>query len=416
MKSELMTNSDQPTSHVCLPRRTRVCLMMITLLISGTLAVPAAALDVTITTSFDRNFQEKWNHRIPGRLPVLSSADTTYAGIPLSLQLFFRNYACNYFHIADLSFSYTVAGPDGGVVRDTGGITAFTGVVEGDTGVLLSNAAPEITFTRREKPGVYTLTVTAEDRISRKTTHREKKIILAGYPSVPPDRFDVVSFNVWVHDFCIAPDPGRAVAAFRWFMNSPSSDNDRIFWPVFYFFQSLFHDYPALVDELAATFPNSSARVREYTVLLFRVLEVKRRAVWRIPDGLWKKFDRMKETGYLDPFTLALKSGSVQFLEQGFYCYGRYGMIRFLIGCLGLHTPEGYNAFIRDCRRYGWSTADAIDRSVALRLSDDARMILSKAYPKHRLIRSYCDYAFTFDSLPNDAAAVLGEIVQSTGH
>ena len=371
--------------------------------------------DFSVTTCYDLNFSEKWLHQSPEAPPVLTNTDTAYHDIPLAMYIVFDEYSRNYFGIADLSYSYKIIREDGSLFTDSSGIIAFTGIADTDTGVLLSVCSPEITFPRKEKTGTCQLIVTAEDRISGKKNTRKKKIVLARYPSPDPNRFDVISFNVWVHNYCSNPDPARAVAAFIWFMNSESSNNDRIFWPVFYFFQCLFHNNPVLVEKLMEVYPQNTARVKEYTVLLLRVIEVDRKKTWPITGMQWKKFDTMKETGFLDPFTITIKSKSVQFMELGFYYYGRYDMIRFLIGCLGANTAQGYEEFIGYCKKYDATLAETIDNETALQFNAYAGKILSTAYSKHQLIRMYCDYTLAYEHLSSDAKQALRAIVLGAG-
>jgi hypothetical protein len=240
---------------------------------------------------------------------------------------------------------------------------------------------------------------------------REKAIVLSTFPKVNASKFDVVSFNVWLHSYSISPDPARAITAFSYFISSDASNDDAIFWPVFYFFQCLFHENPMLVSKLIANFPKSSSRVKEYSVFLLRSIEYQREKNTLIPDSLWKKFDKAAETGFVEPFSLACVSGSPQVIEFGFYYYGNYEMIRFLIECIGLSTASGYETFRKHSQRYGQTCMQYINKESAAKLSDLAKKILEKSYAKQLLIRTFCDYAFENDDLSADSKKILGEMI-----
>ena len=396
-------------------RRKRGNRRLILLLFVFAGALQSFGVDFSVNTSFDGNVSEKWLHRAPGILPVFQNTDTVYNGLPVTITVVVREYSRNYFGIADLYFSYRILRPDGSVFRDSSGISACSGFTDTDTGMLPGAYSPRVFFPENEPPGTYTLTVTVDDRIDGTTKVRRKKLLLSKYPQTDTRRFDVVSFNMWLHNYCIAPDPAGAVSAFAWFMGSTSSNDDRVFWPVFYFFQSLFYHNPALIDALLREYPGSSPRVREYTVLLLRLLEIKRQQRWPISDTRWKKFDAMKETGYLNPFAITLKSGSVQFMEFGFYYYGRYAMLRFLIECLGLHSTQGYKEFAAYCKKQVDSSVVVPGQGTALQFYAYAKKILSTAYTKHQLLHMYCNYALAYDHLSPGAERELRAIMLKAG-
>lgn len=368
-------------------------------------------LDFSAATSYDHYFADKWQHPYPGVVPAVSVNDTVYSGVPLSLYVVVKEYARNAFGIADVSFSYKIMGPNGRVYLDTTGFTACKGVVAADAGVLLSTDTPKITLSRKDTFGVYTLLITVDDRITETKKTVEKKLLHAKLPAVEPDKFDAISLNIWIHNYCITPDPARAVAAYFAFINSPSSNNERIFWPVCYFFQALFYNNPVLVEQLVTACPNDNARLKEYTVFILRAIQAKRRTEWPITDALWKKFDQMTTTGYLDPFEVTMKSKTVQFMEFGFYYYGRYDMIRFLAGCLNLDTPDGRSGFNKNSKAYRIADTLSLDTETAQRFCEEAHAILSKTYSKHALVHAYCNYAVVNDNLLLPARGRLREIV-----
>jgi hypothetical protein len=193
------------------------------------------------------------------------------------------------------------------------------------------------------------------------------------------------------------------------------SNDDAIFWPVFYFFQCLFSDNPSLVERLSLNFPQCSKRLQEHTVFLLRTIQIEKSAITsEIPDSLWKKFDKAAETGFYDPFTYAFKIKSNRFIEFGFYYYGRYSIIRFLVGCLGLKTPAGYEAFLKGCNEYGDECLKCLDKETALRFYSDAKKILEKTYSKNLLVHAYCDYANENGHVEVNAKKALAEIIASS--
>ncbi len=366
-------------------------------------------------TSVDRAFPDKWMHSSSGSPPYVSSKDTVYAGLPWAIHAFFKKDSRDDSGKVDLSFSYKIMKPHGELFHDTTGIIAFSGIIEKGAGLLLGRGIPIVSFSRKENPGKYKIIVTAEDRITKTKKTKEKAIILSKYPKIKARYFNDISFNVWVHSYCIAPDPGRAVAAFSYFIKSELSNDDNIFWPVFYFFQCLFMDNPFLIDELVGNFPQSSARLQEYTVFLLRAIQSeKSRSGYPIPDSLWKKFDKVAETGFYDPFATAFKIKSNRLMEFGFYYYGRYAMIRFLIECLGLNTPAGYDAFLKTCNEYGEDCVKSLDNKTALQFYSDAKKILEKTYSKHQLINAYCNYAYKNGDVEMNAKKALQEIIDSS--
>ena len=149
--------------------------------------------------------------------------------------------------------------------------------------------------------------------------------------------------------------------------------------------------------------------------MLVRLIQVKRNSKWPISDALWKSFDKVAGTGYLDPFTVTLKSGSVQYMEMGFYCYGQYAMVRFLVECCGLNTQAGYNEFVKRCDEYKKRCEASLDKKIALKLYAEAKLILSKTYNKHKLFHAYCDYALDYDTVSPYAKKALVDIVNGNG-
>jgi hypothetical protein len=375
----------------------------------------AFAVDFVLATSFDQAFPDKWTHSSPKTPPYLSNRDTVYAGMPWRIHVLFKEYSRDYSGNADLSFSYKILKPNGTMYYDTTEIQGVSGSITNDTGPLLSHRIPIVSFSRKDLPGKYHLIVTAEDKISRAKRTKEKTIILSKYPTTAPSYFTDISFNVWIHSYCLDPDPGRAITAFSYFIGSKMSDNDAIFWPVFYFFQCLFSDNPPLVQKLAGTIPKSTPRLREYTVFLLRTIQIRKSDIeYPIPDSLWIKFDKAAATGFSGPFTDAFRVKSNQLVESAFYYYGKYSMIRLFIDCLGTDTPAGYEAFIKHCKVYGDECPEVLDKETALQFCSDAHKILGKAYLKHPLITAYCNYAFENDHLETNARNALKEIVLSS--
>jgi hypothetical protein len=104
---------------------------------------------------------------------------------------------------------------------------------------------------------------------------------------------------------------------------------------------------------------------------------------------------------------------SNRFLEFGFYCYGRYSLVRFLIECLGLPTPAGYEAFIKNCKAYSKECPDGLDKETVLEFYSTAKKILTKTYAKHPLVNAYCAYAYEQGNLDTNARKALKEIIDS---
>lgn len=345
----------------------------------------------------------------------MADCDTAFPQLPLELHVVFTTYSRTIPGNANLFFSYKILKPGGGVLIDTTGIQAFSGVTDAKKGMLTSRIIPRISFPKKEKTGLYKLIVTAEDRTNKTTATRQKTLFLSAIPAKAPP-FDVVSFNVWVHSYCNNPDPLRAIEAFSYFINSEESNNDAIFWPVFYFFQCLFRDNPLLQNQLITSFSTNTVRLREYTVFLLRSIDYQKNNNSIIPDSLWKKFDEAAENGFSEPFSLACMSASPQVIESAFYYYGKYLMIKFLIECLGLSTPSGYETFRTHAHRYGKSCVQFIDRESADKMSDNAKKIIGKAYSSHSLIKTYCDFALEFDDVGAVSKKILGEITGQTSN
>jgi hypothetical protein len=377
-------------------------------------ALKSSGFDCRIVPSFDRAFPDKWAHSPLKLSPYLLRSDTVYADLPWGIYVFLKGYSRNDSGKVDVFFSYKIVNPNGTVFHDTSEISAVSGSIGKDSGMLLSRFIPMVSFSRKDAIGKYKIIVTAEDRITKAKKTKELAVILSNYPGIASDHFDDISFNIWIHSYCIEPDPGRAIAAFYFFIESKLSNDDDIFWPVFYFFQCLFSDNPFLVEKLSLNFPKCSKRLQEYTVFLLRTIHIEKSAIKsEIPDSLWKKFDKAAETGFYDPLTYAFKIKSNRFIEFGFYYFGRYSMIRFLIGCLGLNTPAGYEAFLKGCNKYGDECLKCLDKETALRFYSDARKILEKTYSKNLLVHAYCDYANENDPAEINAKKALTEIIAS---
>lgn len=405
---------NKPTVYSGIPPRKndRMGLMVQLFILVATLS--SFGFDCIIAASYDRNFPDKWAHVPPKFSPHLVRSDTVYAGLPWGIYVFFKGYSRNASGKVDIFFSYKILNQNGTVFHDTSGINAVSGFVGNDTGMLLSRYIPVVSFSPKDSIGKYKIIVTAEDRVAKEEKTTEQTVTLSNYPGIASNHFNDNSFNIWVHSYCIEPDPGRAIAAFYFFIESKLSNNDAIFWPVFYFFQCLFSDNPSLVKQLSKNFPKCPARTQEYTVFLLRTIHVEKNAITsRIPDSLWKKFDKAAETGFYDPFTYAFKIKSNKFIELGFYYYGQYSMIRFLIACLGLNTVSGYEAFVKGYNEYCGESLQCLDKETALRFYSDARKILKKTYPKNLLVRSYCNYAIVNGKVEENAKKTLAEIIAS---
>jgi hypothetical protein len=371
--------------------------------------------DCLVVPSLDRAFPDKLAHSLPGAAPYLARRDTVYAGLPWGMHVLFREYSRDTSGKVDLSFSYKIIRPNGALFLDTTGISAVSGKIAKDAGLLPSQCIPVFSFSRKDAPGTYKIIATAEDRIGKTKKKREARIVLSKYPEIASTRFDDVSLNIWIHNYCIKPDPGRAVAAFYHFIESNLSNDNEIFWPVLYFFQCVFHNHPFLVDELIGNYPKCSQRLREYSVFLLRSIQFEKGvSTSAIPDSLWKKFDKVAETGFYDPFTFAFKIKSNRFMEFGFYYYGRYVMIRFLIDCLGLNTQAGYETFRKNCPEYCDDCLKTIDKETAREFYSVAKKILEKTYPKHQLINAYCNYAYERGNLEINAKKALKKIIDSS--
>ena len=371
--------------------------------------------DCTVITSFDHAFPDKWTHALPGYSPFLSHNDTVYPGLPWETYVFFKGFSCDDSGRANLSFSYKILKPNGEISHDTTGITAFSGFIDKNAESILSQFIPTFSFSRQDTPGKYKIIVKAEDKVAKTKKKTEAFVILSKYPEIASSDFDDVSFNIWVHTYCVNPDPGRAIAAFYYFIESNLSNDNDIFWPVLYFFQCVFSSQPFLIDELAANFPKCSQRVQEYTVFLLRAIQYnKGNGKSPIPDSLWNKFDKVAANGFYDPFTYAFKIKSNRFIEFAFYYYGRYALIRFLIDCLGLNTPEGYDAFLKNCNKYGDECMKSLDKETALEFYSISKKILEKIYTRHPLANSYCNFAYQRDNMDITSQKALKEIISSS--
>jgi hypothetical protein len=376
------------------------------------LAFQSFGLDCLVDPSFDRAFYEKWTHVPSGASPILSRRDTVYAGASWGTYVFFKGYTRDDSNKVNLALSCKILKPDGTLFHDTTGISAISGFVEKDTGVLLSGIVPVFSFSRKDMPGAYKIVVKAEDKIAKTKKTRETTVILAKYPNTPPSHFNDISLNIWVHSYCIEPDPGRVIAAFSYFIGSAMSDNNEIFWPVFYFFQCVFNDNPFLIDQLVGKFPKASQRLREYIVFLLRSIRYERSSSQTpIPDSLWTKFDKVAATGFYDPFTFACKVKSNKFLEFCFYSTGRYSIVRFLIDCLGLNTPAGRETFIRNSPAYSTECQTVLDTETTREFYLNAINILKKTCVKHPLVNAYCNYTYERGNLEPHQKSALKEII-----
>lgn len=376
------------------------------------LAFQSFGFDCMADPSFDRAFYDKWTHAPSGASPILSRRDTVYAGASWGLYVFFQGYTRDDSNKVNVAFSCKIVKPNGTLFYDTTGIKAVSGFIEKDTGVLLSGIVPIFSFSRKDMPGAYKIVVKAEDKIAKTKKSRETTVVLAKYPSISPSHFDDISLNIWVHSYCIEPDPGRAIAAFSYFIGSTMSNDNEIFWPVFYFFQCVFNDNPFLIDELVGKFPTSSQRLQEYIVFLLRSIQYdKGKSRTPIPDSLWMKFDKVAATGFYDPFTFACKVKSNKFLEFCFYSMGRYSIVRFLIDCLGLNTPAGQENFIRNCPAYSKECQTVLDKETTLEFYSNAVKILKKTYTKHPLVNAYCNYSYERGNLELNQKSALKEII-----
>ncbi len=385
------------------------------LIIIGLSSLQLFALNITIATSYDKNFYDKLIYFPSGAKPTLVNSDTAYLMVPLELNVIFTSYSRTSSGNANIKLSYKILKPGGSIYFDTAGIEAFSGRVEDNNGFITTRVSPQIRFSKNDKPGKYKLIVNAQDMVNMSMATREKEIVLSK-SSRPTPTFDVISFNIWLHNYCNSPDPVRAIPAFSYFIASDASNDDAIFWPVFYFFQCLFRENPSLVSELVTAFPKSPVRLKEYIVLLLRSIDYKKdKNSTTIPDSLWKKFDNAAENGFIEPFSLAYISSSPQVVEFAFYYYGRYSMIRFLVDCLGASTDEGFEVLRQRAKRYNQPFFQSIDRKSALKMSESAKMILEKAYSKQLLIKTFCDYAFEYDDIGNDSKKVLGSITGQSG-
>lgn len=424
-----------------LRRSLTVGAMAIVFVLATTLSV--FGFDCVFATSFDKDFPDKWMHSSAKTSLYLSNRDTVYAGIPWRIHVLFEDYSRDYYGNVDVSFSYKIVKPNGALFYDTTGIQAVSGLLANPNtaengflvhppgkargpqvlartagsgaGLLLSYCIPVVVFSRKDMPGNYTLIITAKDGITDAKKTKEKTIVFSDYPKTASGDFTDISFNVWIHSYCLDPDPGRAISSFSYFIGSKMSDNDDIFWPVFYFFQCLFGDNPALTQKLAGTIPNSSTRLREYTMFLLRAIRTTKSALeYPIPDSLWKKFDKVAATGYDDPLSDAFTIKSNRLIEFAFYYYGKYSMVRFLIECLGVTTPAGYSAFLKNCKIYGDDCPKNLDKETSLQFCSDAGKILEKTYLKHPLVNAYCNYALQNDRLEIDARKALEGIIASS--
>lgn len=381
------------------------------LIIIGLSSLQLFALNITIATSYDKNFYDKLIYFPSSAKPTLVNSDTACPMVPLELNVIFTSYARTSSGNAKIKFSYKILKPGGSFYFDTAGIEAFSGRVEDNNPFIAIRVSPQIRFSKNDKPGKYKLIVSAEDMVNLSTSTREKEIVLSKSSKTTP-AFDVISFNIWLHNYCNSPDPVRAIPAFSYFIASDASNDDAIFWPVFYFFQCLFKENPSLVSELVALFPKSSVRLKEYTVLLLRSIDCKiEKSSTIIPDSLWKKFDNAAEHGFVEPFSLACMNSSPQVTEFAFYYYGRYSMVRFLVECLGVSTQEGFDVFRKHANRYSQQCVQSVDRESAVKMSNNAKMILERAYSKQLLIKTFCDYAFEYDDIGDDSKEVLGRLI-----
>jgi hypothetical protein len=376
------------------------------------ISLHSSGLDCMAVPSIDRVFADKWSHWPPGSLPYLARRDTVYAGLPWGIYVFFQGYARNDSGRADLSFSYKILKPNGKTFHDTAEVSAVSGKIGQDTGVLLSGRIPMFSFSQNEKPGTYKIILKAKDGISGQKKTKEASVVLSKYPRPAAGTFDDVSLNIWIHSYCLDPDPGRALSAFYYFIGSKLSDDNDIFWPVLYFFQCLFSEHPFLVHELVANFPACPQRLQEYTVFLLRAIgREKGSGAPAIPDSLWNKFDKVAENGFFEPFSYACKVRSNRFIEYAFYYYGRYDLIGFLAECLGLDAPAGYDAFKSRCAVYSGECPKSLDKETAPQFYSAARKILEKTCAKHPLVNAYCMYAYDHGNLGPDARKELGKII-----
>lgn len=370
------------------------------------------AFDFQIGISFDRYFPDKWMYSLYESYPNLPYKDTVYQGLPWGIHVFFLDYTLDGSNQVDLRFDYKIISPDGNTFYDSTGIVAISETIQKKAGILLSYVIPMVVFDKDDALGEYKIEVKAIDKIEKKSKTKKEKIILGAYPDKKSFFFNDTTLNIWIHSYCFEPDPGRAVIAFNYFINSQLCDDGKIFWPVFYFFQCLFLDNSFLVERLLNNFSKKSEKLQGYIVFLLRAIEFDKSLTNEaISDSLWKKYDEVGKAGFYNPFEYAFANKTNKMVEYAFYYYGKYVMIRFLIGCLALDTKKGYKNFIEDCSKYGEDCSKCVDRETGNALHTEATKILNKIFPRHPLANEYCIYAFKNDNLDKGAKKNLKKIV-----
>jgi hypothetical protein len=116
---------------------------------------------------------------------------------------------------------------------------------------------------------------------------------------------------------------------------------------------------------------------------------------------------------WIDPFAYAFKNKTNRIVEYGFYYYGKYAMVRFIIGCLSLSTPEGYEMFLKNCSEYGDDCSKCLDKETASMLFADSKRILLKTYLRHPIVNAYCNYVYKQENLDSTSRKELKNIIDS---
>lgn len=366
--------------------------------------------DFLLVTTAAGPEMDMWHHTLRGTAIVLPALTHVYKEQPFSLAIVFQGYGVNEKSEAEVSYGFTITGPEGQVILKDTGLTGIDAKNVEPKALIMARQQVDLMFEPEDVFGEYTIAVTARDAVSGKVRKRQVRVQLVpfGYASSVES---MEEYRRWLPTYYLQPDPVKAFKAYLDYADLDNAVTGQLDFSQIFFYKLLFEKHPFLLKALVDSYADADLQTRMKVLFMLALLDYREAPYLKeLPEMEKGYFENVRLLYLPEPYEDLISPQQLDCLWAEFYATGRFEPIRQIVE--GLALAE-YDGSLEELGKGEESEKTDQERMNAYRevLLQSARWSLLSNCRQHPLVRAYCGFIFQEGPLTAITREELGRVL-----